>query len=812
MKLEEKSRIIKTNVTDKKSFSIENNPAAFRILTTNLYKYPIRAIIRELSCNAIDANKMSGEPLNDWEIHMPTKSESFFFVSDKGPGLSFDSIMNLYTTFFKSTKNDTNEYTGMFGLGSKTPFAYTNQFTIESIYNGEKSIYSAYFDDNGIPAITCLNKSPTDIHTGLKIMFFVNQDDIDSFLKELVFCAAGWNTLPHILGINSEKLDEIKKINKDYRNTYVKYNYVIPRNSYESGKIFVEMGNVLYNLDISSIDTLYSDYIDSIMSAYNTLYVGNPDIVIHLPIGTVAITPSREELHYTDATKEAINRWIVNAYIEFIINVYKENGSSFRNKSNFFYNFSDTFGFSYFNNTKNDNNNFIYPTTEYLLTKENLENFKNLCIESKKYIANFDNLKNIDSYMVFVSKVGYSYSYSYKSLYDDKLDGHNYAFKKVMLDTDCNQIFLIPATDEVISHININKPVSSYIKNRINVIISKYASSVKFGLNKMIVIFFKEEHIDDFKKYINKNIISNFDALLSRKKVETNSTKLDKSKVYTMVFNKDKFIFDDFKEDYIYNLNNVIKENNVKHTYIVPGRVICKRTAEIYPVAYDSIKNEKVSFSSVRRCQFCSIFDSSFSSLGNCLAIIAPPDVLRKANFNGIPYENNKEFVLKYLDDSYKEIIANMNTISLGYFRHYTANVWEYYDLYDWSKKENIFSMLADSTRKSIGKRFINNDENEEPTNRPYWYSWSKSFTKSEEAYKKRIDDMSKQIYKIKETRIAYLKTLRDKLLKDCPMLSYVFDDYTFQEKSTYTINNISEKNFIKIIDYVALCYGIPKK
>ena len=53
------------NLGESTSFTIEANEAAFQILTDKLYKYPVRAIVRELAANAIDANRVSKSKLNN---------------------------------------------------------------------------------------------------------------------------------------------------------------------------------------------------------------------------------------------------------------------------------------------------------------------------------------------------------------------------------------------------------------------------------------------------------------------------------------------------------------------------------------------------------------------------------------------------------------------------------------------------------------------------------------------------------------------------------------------------------------------------
>ena len=64
-------------------FRIEASSKAFQLLSSNIYKYKVRAVIRELTCNALDANTESGCGLAP-VVHLPTKLEPWFSVKDNG--------------------------------------------------------------------------------------------------------------------------------------------------------------------------------------------------------------------------------------------------------------------------------------------------------------------------------------------------------------------------------------------------------------------------------------------------------------------------------------------------------------------------------------------------------------------------------------------------------------------------------------------------------------------------------------------------------------------------------------------------------
>ena len=114
------------------NFKIDATAKAFAILSDSLYSNKIKAVVREISTNAYDAHVAAGCPDKPFYVQIPTKLDTTFAVRDYGTGLSHDDCFGLYTTYFRSDKTDSNKAVGCLGLGSKSPFAYTDQFLVES--------------------------------------------------------------------------------------------------------------------------------------------------------------------------------------------------------------------------------------------------------------------------------------------------------------------------------------------------------------------------------------------------------------------------------------------------------------------------------------------------------------------------------------------------------------------------------------------------------------------------------------------------------------------------------------------------------
>lgn len=148
MKLKHSNRQYESTVSGKKikmGFAADAAQHLAELMSNSVYQDKYGSIVREVVSNAIDANKESGST-NKVVVHIehkPSMSDQvgFLSVQDSGPGISPERIENIFTQYFASTKRDTNEQIGGFGIGAKSPFAYTPVFTVISCHNGTKRTY-----------------------------------------------------------------------------------------------------------------------------------------------------------------------------------------------------------------------------------------------------------------------------------------------------------------------------------------------------------------------------------------------------------------------------------------------------------------------------------------------------------------------------------------------------------------------------------------------------------------------------------------------------------------------------------------------
>lgn len=286
------NEVVLSNVGATGEFKIRNSAKAFKILSDGLYSNKIRAIIRELSCNALDSHVGAGKATLPFEVHLPTVLEPWFAVRDFGLGLDGHQVVNIYTTYFESTKTDSNDFIGALGLGSKSPFSYTENFTVTAVKNGVKRIYSAFINDAGVPSIAEMGEELTDEGNGVEVKFSVtNKYDYDSFRNEARKVFMWFKVKPEITGVNGFECGDVK---------YKEQNIVPGVHTTDGhGASVALMGNIPYPLNnVPDADKHFGSLAQLLECA----------LVLEFDIGELDFAASREQLSYIPLTIESIRK------------------------------------------------------------------------------------------------------------------------------------------------------------------------------------------------------------------------------------------------------------------------------------------------------------------------------------------------------------------------------------------------------------------------------------------------------------------------------------------------------------------------
>ncbi|ASZ76839.1 RIIA lysis inhibitor [Escherichia phage EC121] len=279
------------NGSKSKAFSITASPKVFKILSSDLYTNKIRAVVRELITNMIDAHALNGNP-EKFIIQVPGRLDPRFVCRDFGPGMSDfdiqgdDNSPGLYNSYFSSSKAESNDFIGGFGLGSKSPFSYTDTFSITSYHKGEIRGYVAYMDGDG-PQIkpTFVKEMGPNDKTGIEIVVPVEEKDFRNFAYEVSYIMRPFKDLAIINGLDREI---------DYFPDFDDYYGVNPERYWpDRGGLYAIYGGIVYP-------------IDGVIRDRNWLSIRNEVNYIKFPMGSLDIAPSREALSLDDRTRKNI--------------------------------------------------------------------------------------------------------------------------------------------------------------------------------------------------------------------------------------------------------------------------------------------------------------------------------------------------------------------------------------------------------------------------------------------------------------------------------------------------------------------------
>lgn len=286
-------------------FGMQMNAKMFGILTDKLYNNKEGALIRELAANARDAHVEAGKADVPFDIKLPTRLNNTFYIRDYGTGIDPAVFYETYTNLGYSTKDQENVSIGAYGLGSKTPFALTDTYTINNYYKGVEYVYTA-FKDSGMPTVTLIGEQPSQEPDGLKITFSIDTRR-DDLLKECKQQLRFFDVKPNILG-----LDDFEW----YNDVSMENGWGIDdRVFYGSNQLTVVMGGVPYPVPDAALSRI-TQQISLPVGGYT-----RKTLFIEMPLGTVDVPPSRETIEGTERSIRNIEQYLQKCRDAFMSNV-----------------------------------------------------------------------------------------------------------------------------------------------------------------------------------------------------------------------------------------------------------------------------------------------------------------------------------------------------------------------------------------------------------------------------------------------------------------------------------------------------------
>lgn len=293
----------------------ENIDFIASLLTTNLYSSPLESFLRETISNGEDAQKEAGveDPL--LMIITPDGDSHFkITIRDFGTGISEEKFDRIYRKIGTSTKRDSNEYIGHFGIGKFASLAVSDVVNIVSYYNNKRYDYLMYKNGDGIN-IDRISTKDGEYSNGLEITVRLS-NSLRYSLNRILYRFCFFEKL--FLVDNSHYVfsqDDLDRFNK----RKIRYNNDIAMCDYISSETHtlraVLYGKVLYPIDLSADNHSYIE--------------GN--LIYKFNIGELDVTPNRESLRYSTKTNQAIINKMINVTTLFNDEIVKQTSKGFDN-------------------------------------------------------------------------------------------------------------------------------------------------------------------------------------------------------------------------------------------------------------------------------------------------------------------------------------------------------------------------------------------------------------------------------------------------------------------------------------------------
>lgn len=264
-------------------------------LFSNQYSNGPLAVVREYWCNGDDARR-SAKSDRPTEVFLPTELNPVLIVRDFGTGLDQDGLETTFSTYGESTKDDEDDSTGHFGIGSKAAFTLASQFIVTGYKDGHFVSMLFYLDVKGAPRNSLQAEGPTTEPNGVKVE--VGVPNVQAMVRS---ATEFFLTVPKGLALVDGKAPahlsdtvEHSQFNDDV--TLVKDGL---------SRVRLQMGPVVYRVSREILQAV-SQRLEGLASQAIADALANWDssdsVLMTVPMGTVTIAPSREDLRDTDAT------------------------------------------------------------------------------------------------------------------------------------------------------------------------------------------------------------------------------------------------------------------------------------------------------------------------------------------------------------------------------------------------------------------------------------------------------------------------------------------------------------------------------
>lgn len=294
------------------SLGVKASAAMFKVVYSSLYERKEEAVLRELAANALDAHRDAGKSDIPISITLPTDMNPYLTIKDQGNGMSLETVKRVFFVLFESTKNNSNDDVGGFGVGSKSPFAISESYTVSTICNGLRTEIIMVID-NGLPQpVLTSEEVPTDEPNGTTVVVPVSSNRMQEVLQHIAHNIFNyWDILPEINEVTLTSANKTPFFSTKHYTTNTNHTY---GQFYKTFKK-VLVGPFIYDIPTNLLNRLQNKFQTTAASAFDVFYknvVNNYSVLINSAIGALELAPSRERIEDTEENYQVLKKEIDN--------------------------------------------------------------------------------------------------------------------------------------------------------------------------------------------------------------------------------------------------------------------------------------------------------------------------------------------------------------------------------------------------------------------------------------------------------------------------------------------------------------------
>jgi len=284
----------------KMSLDLDSANMLMQMLSKNLYSDGIGSSIRETASNALDSHRKANVDTPIIVSFIKNDEGNYeFIVEDFGTGLDADDVENIISKYGKSTKRLDANALGMFGLGFKSPLAYSASFYFICRKAGIERKYMMYEGDEE-NKIDLLYTASTTEPNGVKVIIPVKYNDRWEFVKKIKEQLAYFEGVYFHMKNIGDSIDNDFKIHRN--DIFQTSDLAIDSN------LHLCLDNVYYPIDFTKLGIPRINY--GVALRFN------------LTDGLFP-TPNREAIRYTTESKKVIMERL-GQFADYMVDKYNE--------------------------------------------------------------------------------------------------------------------------------------------------------------------------------------------------------------------------------------------------------------------------------------------------------------------------------------------------------------------------------------------------------------------------------------------------------------------------------------------------------